>query len=277
MGFTPKIKIAERPILIPELKEIVDIACGTNHVLALTKKGRCFIWGAGEQCQLGRRVVARTAAGTLVPRELPLARKHIVTGLGAGDYHGFVTTTDNEVFAWGLNTFGQTGVPKKDIDDDLVGAPTLVKSLKGQNLVQIQGGAHHTIALTNQGIVLVWGRADTSQSGVDITTIPQHKLFYEAGAAKYLKVPNEVPGINAVCVSTGVDTCLAVDEDGKAHSWGFSENFQTGHGSGAPVNGAKIIDNTAIRDEEVVFCGVGGQFTFLAGIPPAEEEDNDAV
>lgn len=276
MGFNPKVKIAEVPMLIPELKNIVDMAAGTNHVLALNNKGRCFIFGAGEQNQLGRRVVARTASGALVPRELPLAKKHVVAKIGAGDYNGFAVTTKGEVFSWGLNTFGQTGVAKKSIDDDIVSAPTIVKALEGHNLVQVQGGAHNSIAVTDQGEVLVWGRVDESQGGIDVAKIPQDKLFFEGGAPKYLKEPVAVPDIHGAMVSTGTDSCLAVDTDGKAYSWGFSENFQTGHGTGRVVEVAQLLDNSAVRDKKIVFCGVGGQFSMLGGIPPAEEEDNVA-
>lgn len=277
MGFTSKINIADRPMLIPELKDIVNIATGTNHVLALNKRGRCYIWGAGEQSQLGRRVVARTATGALTPRELPLAKKHIVSNIGAGDYHGFVSTTKGDVFAWGLNTFQQTGITKRSIDDDLINSPTLVNFLSGHKITQISGGAHHSIALNDQGQVLLFGRIDGSQAGVVLDNIAPAQIFYdEKGDAKFLKYPIILPNLTASMVSTAVDTCMVVDTDGKAHSWGFSENFQTGHGSGASVNEATQIDNSAIRNHKLVYCGVGGQFSFLGGVSAAEEGGNVA-
>ena len=71
--------------------------------------------------------------------------------------------------------------------------------------------------------------------------------------------------INAVAVATAADTCIAVDKDGKAYSWGFSGTYQTGLGTTDDVDEATLIDNTAVRGKKLVFAGVGGQFGVLGG------------
>ena len=59
---------------------------------------------------------------------------------------------------------------------------------------------------------------------------------------------------------------LVHDDGGKAYSWGFSTNYQTGQGSDEDVVEARHIDNTAVRGKKLVFAGVGGQFGILGGI-----------
>ncbi|EKD16056.1 uncharacterized protein L3040_003496 [Drepanopeziza brunnea f. sp. 'multigermtubi'] len=268
LGFTPKVKTAATPMLIPELKEIVKLAVGTNHVLAVNKKGKVFTWGAGEQSQLARRVVARTAAGALVPREFGLGRKKIVQ-VGCGDYHSFAVDDKGDVYSWGLNSFGQTGISKdeEEQDSNSIATPTKVDILDGYDIKQIVGGAHHSIACTTSGQVLVWGRVDNNEGGMEVDEMPKDHLFFdEAGKARYLIKPLVLPSIKGVQVSSGPDTCIAVDSDGKAYSWGFSGNYQTGQGHSNDVSEAEWIDNSAVRGKKLVWSGVGGQFGIVAGI-----------
>ncbi|KAF8847186.1 RCC1/BLIP-II [Acephala macrosclerotiorum] len=255
---------ANTPELIPELKDVIDIACGTNHVLALTNKGKVFTWGAGEQNQLARRVLARSLKNGLVPREFGLGKKKIVK-VGAGDYHSFVVDDRGNKFAWGLNTFGQTGVEKESADDDYVMTPKEIVNLKDYAIKEIAGGAHHSMACTEDGKVLVWGRCDNHEAGMEIKDLPKEKVFFdEDGKAKYLEKPIELE-IEGVTVATAGDTCMAIDKEGVAWTWGFSENYQTGLGVSDDVEEATEIENSAVKGKKIVFGGLGGQFGVLAG------------
>ncbi|KAK2626192.1 hypothetical protein QTJ16_004454 [Diplocarpon rosae] len=268
LGFRDGIKTAYTPLLVPELKDITKIAVGTNHVLALDKKGKVFTWGAGEQSQLARRVVSRTAAGALVPREFGLKRKKIVY-IGCGDYHSFVVDDKGDVYSWGLNSFGQTGVPKEEEENDsnAISVPTLVTSLAEYDIKQIVGGAHHSLACTTDGKVLVWGRIDNCESGIELDDLPKDHIFFdESERPRYLIKPAVIPDIQGAYVATGPDTGIAVATDGKAFSWGFSSNYQTGQGTGEDITEATEIDNSAVRGKKLVWAGVGGQFGILAGI-----------
>ncbi|CZR67885.1 related to RCC1 domain [Phialocephala subalpina] len=268
LGFriNDKDKQANTPELIPELKDVVDIACGTNHVLALTNKGKVFTWGAGEQNQLARRVLARSLKNGLVPREFGLGKKKIVK-VGAGDYHSFVVDDKGTKYAWGLNTFGQTGVEKDSVDDDYVMTPKEIINLKGYDIKQIVGGAHHSMACTEDGKVLVWGRCDNKEAGVALADLPKDKVFFQDEKPKYLEKPLELEEIEGVMVATAGDTCLAVDKEGVAWSWGFNENYQTGQGAADDIEEATEIENTAVKGKKIVFGGLGGQFGVLAGKP----------
>ncbi|KAG4412140.1 hypothetical protein IFR04_014734 [Cadophora malorum] len=267
IGFRSGVHTQATPILIPELKDITNIAVGTNHVLALNTKGKVFTWGAGEQSQLARRVVSRTAVGALIPREFGLQRKKIVH-IGCGDYHSFAVDAKGAVYSWGLNSFGQTGIPKdEETVENAIATPTVVKTLADYDIKQIAGGAHHTLACTVTGQVLVWGRIDGDQAGVEIEDLNKEHLFLdEHGKPRYLIRPNVVPDIEGVYVATGPDTCLAVDKDGKAYTWGFSSNYQTGQGTAEDVVEATWVDNSAVRGKKIVYGGIGGQFGVLGGV-----------
>lgn len=267
VGFRPEIKEKQlTPMLIPELQNIVDMACGTNHVLALDIKGKLYVWGTGEQNQLGRRVIQRTSRLALKPTEIGLKGRKIMT-IGSGDYNSFAIDNKGNVLSWGLNSFGQTGIPKEGENVDVVGSPTLVKSLNGIKLKQITSGSHHTIACTENGQVLVWGRVENSEGGMDLSQMSDEVVYRENGRARYLKKPTVVPDIEGACVATANDTNLVITTQGTAYSWGFSENYQTGQGTGEDVKMATLIDNTAVRGKKLIWGGVGGQFGMLGGVP----------
>lgn len=81
-----------------------------------------------------------------------------------GNQHSFYINDKNQVFAWGLNNWGQLGIGTKH--DTAV--PTRVKDLdpfEGDYVVQVAGGEHHSIARTKDGLVYCWGRNDEGQVG----------------------------------------------------------------------------------------------------------------
>lgn len=82
--------------------------------------------------------------------------------------------------------------------------------------------------------------------------------------------------INAKSVAAGIDNSFAIDSDGKIFSWGFSQNYRTGHGKEETVDSAMRLENTAVKDKKLSFAGCGGQFSVLAG-PSGDEEDEPVV
>ena len=188
--------------------------------------------------------------------------------IGAGAEHSFAIHKSGQVYSWGLNNFGQTGINERDGDDFAnVLHPTLVETLDGHGKITcITGGNHHSVAVTDMGACLAWGRIDTYATGLDIKALPPEDLIRdERGNARILKRPTPLPGLDAAFAAAGSDHSLAVTRDGKAYSWGFSVNRQTGQGTDDDVEHATLIDNTAVRGKKLVWAGAGGQYSVLAG------------
>lgn len=193
--------------------------------------------------------------------------------VGAGSYHSFAVHKNGKVYAWGLNSFGETGIAKEigEGGESDVHHATIVTSLeKFGDVICIDGGAHHTVAVTDRGELLVWGRLDGYQLGLPISSLPEDEVVRDsANKPRILKVPTQVPGIDAVQCAAGSDHCVAVGKNGKAYAWGFSTTFQTGLGTDDDVEVATQIDNTATRGKKLVWAGCGGQFSVLTGIAGA--------
>ncbi|KAF3288215.1 hypothetical protein TWF970_005307 [Orbilia oligospora] len=275
LGFSEDQRIAIHPFLLPNLKNIVDISAGVDHILALSSTGTVFAWGNGQQYQLGRRVIERTRMNGLVPREFGLKK---IVAVGAGSYHSFAVDASGKVWAWGLNQYGQCGIDlegKTGEDGVAVPKPTIVKSLAKYKIVQITGGEHHSAAVTDDGKLLTWGRLDANQLGIKAEDLKsEYTVYDEHGKPRFITEPTVVPNLPSISkVACGTHHNIAIDVYGKAHSWGFGENFQVGQGpAGEDILIPTLIDNTATRNERLIFAGCGGQFSVMAGQPAGPKE-----
>lgn len=244
---------SKRPALIPTLTKITKLAAGNDHVLALTSAGAVLSWGSGHMHQLGQRIVECTKVNALVPEKFDLRRN--IVDIGAGSHHLFAVHKNGTVYSWGLNGFGQTGVPDRAGESRPATLhPAVYSGLKGHGRVTcISGGNHHSIAVTDTGECLVYGRLDGYATGLKVDSLsPDGVIRDEKGNPRILKDPTRIPNLDAVYVPAVSDQSIAITRDGKAYSWGFRIDYQTGQGTTDDVEPATLIDNTAVRGEKLV-------------------------
>ena len=275
MGFFGDKDVQRTPTLIPGLKNITKVVCGANHAIALDSKGKVFVWGCGEQAQLGYRPVERTKLNGLKPAELRIKGKVKMVSVGTGSNHAFSVDDKDNVWTWGSNSFGQTGVQIGAGEDNaVIFTPAKVPALHtkdDERVIEIVGGMHHSIAVTSTGKCLVWGRVDGHQTGIDVSQLRQDDYIVDArNNPRILTKPTMVKEIqNARFAAAGTDHNIAIDGKYEAYAWGFSANYQTGLGTGEDVEKPTRIDNTATRGKKLTWAGAGGQYSILAG--PHEE------
>lgn len=276
LGFERGNHTAKYPVYIESMKKVTQIVCGTNHVYALDASQRVYAWGNGQQNQLGRRVNERTLTEALQPNRIGFhdtsAKRHSqkIVSIASGDYHGLAIAEDGHIWAWGANNYCETGYPDNaGADDASLLVPKIIHSLEGKNVISLEGGSHHNIAITKDGEVLVWGRCDGSQTGIPAEKLEaetnEDKVLKNNGKAKILVQPTPILNLkDIVSGACGPDHTIVIDKNGRAYSWGFSANYQTGLGTDDDVDVATLIDNTATRDVKLTWAGCGGQYSIVA-------------
>jgi regulator of chromosome condensation len=218
----------------------------------------------------------------LTPQQFGLKGKAITT-IGCGSYHSFAVTESGSVYAWGLNSYGETGISKAigDGEESDVHHPALVPELSSGShgkVTHIEGGAHHSICVTDKNECLVWGRMDGYQLGIPTAKMPTESLIYDsASKPRILATPTQIPGLEASYCAAGSDHCLAVGVDGRVYSWGFNATYQCGQGSDEDIEECMQINNTAVRDKRIVWAGAGGQFSVIAGLADADGEGDSTM
>lgn len=265
--FVKGVKEQHKPRLVPELRKIVKLAAGENHVLALSSSGAVYSFGVGEQYQLGRKTVDRHQWNSLIPTTFGL--KTGIVNIGAGMSHSFAVHKNGTVYGWGLNSYGQLGVTEiygEDFDNVL--NPTPVKSFQGQGMVtHIEGGNSHTIAVTDKGHCLTLGRIDSRVTGFPLDDLEDEKdkiVLNERQKPGILKYATQLPDLNAVTVAAGTEHNLVVTKEGKCFTWGFNDGGRAGQGANAnEVEEPEMLNNTALQDKHVVWAGAGGGYSMV--------------
>ena len=144
------------------LSNVVAIAAGGNHSLALRADGSVVAWGDNLDA------VGNFAGESVVPFQLPP-----VTAVGAGDYHSLAAVNDGTVVAWGDNSEGQCAIP------------TNLTSV-----VALAGGGSHSVALESNGTVAAWGNNWNGQTSLPFVT---NAVAVAAGEAHTLILLGAVP------------------------------------------------------------------------------------
>ena len=119
--------------------------------------------------------------------------------------------------------------------------PTLVKELKDVEIVQADGGEEHSIALSKDGKVYVWGQNEECQMGLGNLWDDYRRAIREdetktqknLNFIRFFKRPEEhdmLPeGIKVSKVFAGKHYTMALDESkNRLYSWGLGENCVLG-------------------------------------------------
>ncbi|PVU96712.1 hypothetical protein BB560_005795 [Smittium megazygosporum] len=156
MRYNRDSEVAQRFCKINELKGqfIIDIAIGENHCVALSSNGIVCCWGAGDQYQLGRRVLKRHWINALKPYKLGL--KGIVS-IGAGLHCSCAINSKGEVYTWGGSIFA-------DMNSDLpppetfIKMPTKIQCLEGVLVDTIKSSEKYAVVLSRSGELYLCGK-----------------------------------------------------------------------------------------------------------------------
>jgi hypothetical protein len=146
------------PIQVSGLSDVVAVAGGAGHSLAVLADGTVWAWGLNNYGQLGD--------GTTTHRTTPVQVSSLtgVVTIACGGNHTLALKSDGTVYAWGYNTNGQLG----DGTTTNRYTPAQVSSLTG--VVSVACGYYHTLALKSDGTVYAWGRNSYGQLGDGTTT-----------------------------------------------------------------------------------------------------------
>lgn len=124
-----------RQAMPPEgLDQVVAIAAGEFHSLALRANGTVVAWGNNFQGQVN------------IPQDL-----NDVMAISAGQSHSLALRTNGTVVAWGHDFYGQISVPE-DLNE----------------VTAIAAGNYHSLALKRDGSVVGWGSNLFGQTSVPV-------------------------------------------------------------------------------------------------------------
>jgi len=245
------------PVQVVNVANVVDIAVGQLHSLAVTEDGHVYSWGSNLYGQLG---LDTTDTQTTPQRVLDLDN---IVSVAAGSYTSYAMDVNGIVYSWGMGRYGQLGdgstanryhpqavdgldgyeVSSKTYNclavqgttlgfgsnswnglgmdtspETQLSVPTVIDALKDYDIVEAAAGHYYGLVLTADGSILSFGYNNLGQLGNDTT---------ESGTP-----PGKVLLLdNIIHIAAGRSHSLAMKDDGTF--WAFGSNYagQLGDGS----------------------------------------------
>jgi alpha-tubulin suppressor-like RCC1 family protein len=230
------------------------LAGGAGYSLALQSDGTVWSWGANASGQLG--IGSTDGTPHTIPIQVKSNSTTFLTGMSlvaAGASHSLaVRKSDGSVFGWGNDSSGQLGDNSTATQQSF---PVQAKTTATGNpflvgIVDVAGGAAHTIALKSDGTVWTWGSNASGQLGDGTTTSRKLAAQVKTASSTFLT--------GVVAISAGDNFCAAVKSDGTVWTWGVNGSGQLGIGSITTQKFAvqvKLSGGAALTGVREIACG----------------------
>jgi alpha-tubulin suppressor-like RCC1 family protein len=192
----------------PDVTNAIALSGAENFSTALLQNGRVRVWGDN------------TSGQTNVPSELTNA-----VAVSAGDRYCLALRQDGTVIAWGHSEYASATIPST-----------------AKNIVKIAAGSGHNLALRDDGTIIAWGRNGDSQATVppgatNINMIAAgwtHSLALSSEGSVIAWGNNSsgqcnVPAAatNIVAISANGNSSIALRQDGQIIGWGDNSYDRT--------------------------------------------------
>ncbi|NOQ32069.1 MAG: hypothetical protein GQ570_13205 [Helicobacteraceae bacterium] len=224
------------------LTDVVGVAAGNRHFVAVKSDGTVWTWGSNYYGALGSDLI--------YPQQVSNISNAI--SVEAGDAHSVVLTLDGKVYAFGLNNNGESGG----------GTITSPYEVVASNATKISAGGRTTMYMLADGSVKLIGANTNGQGGSGSTATPTtaSSTFFEAKA-----------------FSTGVNYALILNSSDELYASGINANgehadgtttassvFENSNASFIPPNFTLDITNISASIDEIYVLDENGTQTLLS-------------
>jgi alpha-tubulin suppressor-like RCC1 family protein len=189
--------------------DVVQVAGGYHHALALRSDGTVWAWGFNGAGELGD--------GSTTTRTTPVRVTGLtgITQVAAGAEFSLALRSDGTVWAWGQNVYGELGDGTISNHET---TPVQVTGLAG--VIKIAAGGFHGLALRSDGTVWAWGVNNYGQLGNGRT---------DDGSAVPVKI-TALSQVTAIAAGWGSSVAILAG-DASVWAWGGNESGQLGDGT----------------------------------------------
>jgi len=200
------------------ISNFVAVAAGNAHSLAIDRNGNLYSWGRGTGGRLGHghsqnilrptRVIRAHSNDPNITVNVPPFKAIAAGGRNRGQgqleietAHSMALAHDGTVWTWGNNHLGVLGYGISSLQT----RPRMIGgNLANENIIAIDAGRHHSVALSQNGQVWTWGNAS--------------QLGHGTSVGSYIPRAIELNGITAI--TAGATHSLALDGMGQVWVWG---------------------------------------------------------
>ena len=148
-------------------KNVLGIACGLEHTVAMVKPGKLWAWGHGGGGRLGTKsTVDATEEGDdallheLIPTAVVGTQSNVFVGVACGDYHTLGLNSSGHLHSWGTGFYGQLG---RNENGENRASETKVDDI--EDIVAIDASYTTSAAISSSGALYTWGGGECGKLG----------------------------------------------------------------------------------------------------------------
>lgn len=271
------------PQIVPNLENVQQVHCSAGLTVAHTKSGDLFSFGLNRwgQCGVNQKDVAegKNTAGIHVFDPVKVALPGKVKMVDTGLQHCVALLENGEVWAWGKGNRGQLGDGEMESGNSpvrvkfpvsLLSPPSLLsedgakKSKEEFKIKQIAAGFNHSVALSEEGHVFIWGKGMSlalkdkkQQAGSGIEDAEARKALIQGGRQKVAVYEDQpTPRVVALPPSAGGALCeeiccsnfTVVMRDSQEGLWAMGIGEYDRNSLVDPIHVQKAIEGELVDD-----------------------------
>mmetsp|Transcript_21239 Transcript_21239/g.27128 ORF Transcript_21239/g.27128 Transcript_21239/m.27128 type:complete len:558 (+) Transcript_21239:73-1746(+) len=228
----------------PAVNDITQVVCGSGHTVVLTRSGKLYTWGRGDDGRLGHG----DNKWRYEPLEVGCLSLVVVKQVTCGSYHTAAVTDCGELYTWGGGMYGKLGHG----GENGYTSPQLVEGL--HDVEQVACGSRHTVVLTRDSRgtrVFAWGDKQNGVTGLG----SQHGHQYRPAELKELADACIIQ-IAACGFHTG-----AVSGKGEIYTWGEGKFGRLGRGGESNQIFPMMIKDPVLENQKITQIACGGFHT----------------
>ena len=225
-------------------------SCGHHATALLAEYGELFVWGTGVPGVLG--------LGDRINQFTP---KHLggdkvfgerLVQVSMQKNHCCAITERGSVFTWGDGAAGRLGHG----DQESVLRPRLIPrdAFDGAHVSMVTGGERHSVALTVEGKLFIWGWRCSGRLGLGYLDGPADENRYVPAPLPMASFPSRI-----VMIAAGEAHTLALTDMGDVYTWGCGSGWRLGFEDNADRHVPVLLQEGSKFDSQVLLISAGSQ------------------
>lgn len=234
-----------------------SIEVGGSHSCAIASDNNAYCWGYGSNGQLGNDDNTTSYVPVAVDRSKAFIGL-IVKTIQLGEFHTCAIASDEKMYCWGYNDYGQTSIDEYLISE----TPKPIRVIRNNQLLlnglsidSIASGNHHVCAIASDSKTYCWGINDDGELGGYLVnqSSPIPTSVYTGGALNGLSFKKIIAGTYHTC---------GISNGNKAYCWGDNDYGKLGNnstlGSSIPV---AVVDLGLLYNKDIKDMSAGAYQT----------------
>jgi alpha-tubulin suppressor-like RCC1 family protein len=199
-------------------EKLGEFAFGEEHVIALNREGKVFGWGSNSFGQVG---MGNVSISFMKPTKIEELISENIVQIKCNLFTSIALSKKGFVYTWGYN--GNGGIGNGDFKDH--SKPIRVSKLEKERIISISSGCHHSLALTCEGYVYVWGSNELGQLGngkYRRSSVPSKVVLFNTNSKSSILIEQ---------IQCGAYHNLLLSKSNNIFSFGYNQFGQLGNGS----------------------------------------------